>query len=458
MRHYALMVVGGGTGGLRTAISAAQEGFKTVLIEPSVLGGTCLNHGCIPTKALLYSAHVYQLINKASIFGIRASAVKPDFKAIMKRMHGIVQEGQSHIYKSIRKMRNLTLIRKPARFLSKNVVQAGEERLSADRIIIATGSKSMFIPIPGLTATPYWISDDVLNLKKLPKSVILIGGGYISMEFATFFNDLGSKVIVLERLPHVLPLLDEDVAAYVTWCYEKEGVEIHTNVNILHVQERNGKKTVAANDVRNPKSKQTNYQADELLLAIGRVPNTDGLDLEKARVKLGERKNIEVNDYLQTSNPSIYAMGDVTGKAPFAHAVKRESKLLLDNLLHRKKNKIMLDLVPYAVFTNPPIAGVGLTEKEAKERKYAYAVMKAPYASTGRARIIEDDRGFVKVIYDKKTRKLLGCTIIGPNADDLIHEYVAVMSSASPTIDVIQKTIHIHPTLSEVNDSLEPDE
>ena len=297
-------------------------------------------------------------------------------------------------------------------------------------------------------------SDDVLKLEKLPKSLIIIGGGYISMELATFFIGLGCKVTILERLPRCLAVLDQDITDYLTQGYIEEGVEIHTNVNIMQIKKQKGKIVVEANDVRDPNSKKVIYKAEKLLLSVGRSPNIEGLNLETAGVKLDARKAIDVNQFMQTSNPNIYAIGDVNGKGPFAHGAKRESKVCLEHSFGGTSMSINYDLMPYAVFTDPPIAGIGLGEQQAKDKGYDTGILKAEFKRAGRATIIGDIRGFVKVVYDKKTDKIVGAFIIGPNADDIIHEFVALMNSASPTTDVLREMIHIHPTLSEVMEAL----
>lgn len=450
---FDFMVIGGGTGGLRTALYAASHGKKTVMIEPGAIGGTCLNYGCIPTKALLQSVHIYHLAKNAKEFGINVSKVSYSFKGIMKRMKEIVKDGQDHIKESV-KAPNLTVIRKPAKFLSSNTVQAGNETYQADKIVIATGSRSTVFPIPGLDKAGYMTSDDVLKLEKLPKSLIIIGGGYISMELATFFNGLGCKVTILERLPRCLAVLDQDITDYLTQGYIDEDVDIHTNVNIIQIKKQKGKITVETNDVRNPNSKKVTYKAEKILLSVGRSPNTEGLNLDATGVKLTEKKFIDVNQYQQTSNPNIYAIGDVTGKGPFAHGAKRASKVCLEHAFGGTSMTVNYDLMPYAVFTDPPIAGIGLGEQQAKDKGYDVGILKAEFKRAGRATIIGDTRGFVKVVYDKKTDKIVGAFIIGPNADDIIHEFVALMNSASPTTDVLRDMIHIHPTLSEVMEAL----
>lgn len=448
-KKYDLMVIGGGTAGLRAALRAVSHGHKTILIEPYELGGTCLNKGCIPTKAMLYASELYKKTLNLKKYGIETSNVKINFPKLMDRVCSIIDEGQVHIKKSVKNC-ELEIVKEKAVFVNKDTVKAGKREISARKIIICTGAKTFVPPIKGIDKVEYMISDDAVKLRKLPKSIVIIGGGYISMEFARFFNQLGSKVTILERESRILGILDDDIAEALHEFYSEEKVNIVTNANILEVR----KGQVIINDVRYPKSKKKTIIYDKILVAAGRMPNSKELNLEAAGIKTGKRGDILINDYLQTTNSKVYAIGDVNGKAMFAHAAKRETKIAIENALHYKKEKMGFDLMPWAMFSDPPISGIGLNEAQAKEKGFRTGILKADFSRAGRATVNGDTRGFVKVIYNKFNKKILGCFIIGPNADDLIHEFVAVMNSKSPTIDVIRKTIHVHPTLSEVMESL----
>ena len=433
-----VIVIGGGTAGLRTSLALAKS-VQVILIEPGVLGGTCLNTGCIPTKAMLHASHSYKKAQEMAKFGITCSP-KVNFTKLMSRVNSFPEKGQVHIQKSIKKYDNLSLIKGKAVFVNKNTVRVGNKKYSADKVIICTGSTNFIPPIRGLTN--YLDNESILRLKKLPKSVIMVGGGYISMEFATFFNDLGSKVTVLELLPNILTMLDDDIIEIVNNVYKEKGVDIITNAKVTEIKD----KVYYEKD-----GKISSVKAGKIFVATGRKPNTKYLNLEAAGINTGKHGEIIVNDYLETSNNNVYALGDCIGKAMFAHACKRESKLVVNSILNNKKEKMPFSLVPWAVFLGIPIAGVGLNEKEAKKKKIAYEIMSAKFSRTGRASIIDEPEGFVKILHSKG--KILGCTIIGENADDIIHEIVAVMNS-NGKVDSITKAIHIHPTLSEVMENL----
>ncbi|MDA1196703.1 MAG: dihydrolipoyl dehydrogenase [Nanoarchaeota archaeon] len=450
--QYDVMVIGGGTAGLKIAIHAASSKLKTVMIDPGALGGTCLNTGCIPSKVMLQTSHLFHQTNNLEEFGITVKEVKFDFAKVLARAQGMVDYGQKSI-EMIIKNPNLTTIREPAEFINNNTVKAGNAEVSAKTIIISTGSKNFIPPIKGLDTIDYITNENMLKTKAFPKKVVCIGGGYIAMEYATFFNELGSQVTVLERMPEILTLIDEDITSTLHKAYEEEGMTIKTGINIIEVNQEKNKKTITFNNVDDKNSKPETIEADAIIVATGRIPNTDGLQLEKAGIKLNDRKGIKINEQFQTTNKNVYAIGDVIGDALFAHAASREAHIIIENIFNKAKRTLNFNLMPWTVFTNPPISGIGLSEKEAKEKKIEYRLFRANFARAAKTRIEGDSRGFMKIVVDKKGT-MLGVTMMGLRADELIHEYVAVMNSSSPTIETIQNTIHIHPTIAEVADTL----
>jgi len=442
-----VIIIGGGTAGLRLAMKLTNAGKSVALFETGNLGGlggTCLNVGCIPTKALLHASSLFRESKDLAKFGIKVNS-EFNFRKLVERVKGIVKEGQDHIKKSI-KRKNLTVVMKAASFINEDTVKAGNVTCSADHIIISTGSKNAIPPIKGLDRVPFLTNETVLDMKRFPKSIIMIGGGYICMEFATFFRELGAKVTILEKAPDILMMLDEDVREELKSLYKD--MTIHTDADIHECRKK--KQFEVDYTV---KGKKLKIKADALFVSTGRVPNTEHLDLKNAGVEVDHHCNIIVNEKLQTTNRKIYAVGDCNGKAMFAHAAKRESAIVLHNILNEQKQEMFHDLIPWAVFTHPPIAGVGMNIHMVESKGIPYEVKKS-YFTIGRAEIIAHTDGFVKVIIEKGTGKILGAFIIGINADDMIHEFVAVMNSASPTFETIKKTIHVHPTLSEVMENL----
>ncbi|MFC1648224.1 dihydrolipoyl dehydrogenase [Nanoarchaeota archaeon] len=444
MAEYEVIIIGGGTSGLKAAIISANTGYNTLLIEPNDLGGTCLNTGCIPTKTLLHAAEVYNLIKESGELGIKAKP-KFDYDKVVGRAKSIVKRGRKGAENSVEKNQNLTLLKGHARFKDKRTVRVGEEEFSANKMLIATGTRNWVPEITGLKETGYYDHTNILDAKQ-PKSIILIGGGYISCEFACFFASFGIPVMILEKKERILPYLEKEVTDVAHAALEELGVKIFTNVDIKEVNGKNGKRVEVVAD--------RTYEAQCLLVSTGRRANTDDMKLDKADVKTDEHGFIKVNAHMQTSNDNIYAVGDVNGTSLFAHTAKKEAKVALENALLKGKAKINHNLIPWAVFTFPSIAGVGLTEEEAKKKHKKVGIMKADFAKLGKAKILRQETGFVKVVFDQQSREILGAAIIGPDAHNLIHEFAALLNMPQHKIDDFLETVHTHPTLSEIMDSL----
>ena len=449
--HFDIIIIGGGTAGLKAALDCTKRKLKVAMIDPGMLGGTCLNTGCIPSKAMLHASHLYKQLHGLDQFGISVQDPKVDFPKLMRRVQGMVDYGQQHIKFSI-KNSYLATFKEKASFEGKTIVRAGKELLASEHILLSTGSRNRALPIKGLESIRYYTNENMMSMKTLPKSLILIGGGYISMEYATFFNELGSKVTVVESMPQILGMLDGDVANGYMEISVKDGISVRTNTKVVEVREKGNHKEVIVEE-QNTKKGMT-FQAEEIVVAVGRVPNTESLNLEAAGIKIAPHGGIAVNEFMQTSNPRVYAVGDVTGQAMFAHSATREAHIALANMLDNKKLKANNTLVPWVAFTDPPISGIGLSEKETKEKKLPYSVWKANFARAGRTRIMEESSGFAKLIVNKKTNHIEGAVLVGARSDDLIHEIAAIMNSASPTLETLQKTIHVHPTVSEVFEAL----
>ncbi|MDO8480927.1 MAG: NAD(P)/FAD-dependent oxidoreductase [Nanoarchaeota archaeon] len=435
--NYDVILIGGGTAGLAGALRLAEAGKEVLLAEPKALGGTCLNTGCIPSKAMLHASEVFVQCGKAGELGILARP-RVDFKKLMARVRGFVSEGQEGIRQSM-PHRNLTVLRHKARLVGKRSVEIAGKTYSAKRIIIATGSVNLNPAIPGLDAAKHYTNENILTLKKLPKRVLCVGGGYISMEYATFFSQLGSKVTILEAGAHVLGMLDDDARKELLGA--NTALNIVTKTNIRRIRESRGTIIVDL--------PTRSFTGDALIVAAGRVPHTAGLNLASAGVDTDERGAIKVDEQFRTANRRVYAVGDCTGRAMFAHTAKREIDFVIHRLLNTESRIPDLGLVPWVVFTSPPVAGVGLSEREAKKKGFHTGTLKAPFSYVGRAAILGQERGFAKLVYDLKTGKILGSTIVGPRADDLIHELTALMNM-NATVRDLRMVIHAHPTLSEI--------
>ncbi len=434
---YDLLVIGGGPAGYIAAIRAAQLGAKVALIEKEELGGTCLNHGCIPTKALLASADVYHKIAGAKSFGITVDGFSIDFSAVIDRKDRIVNRLRLGIG-SILKSYNIEVIKGTASFTGGSSVMAGDRFIAFKKCIIATGSVSVNIPGLETNGKDIITSTEILNMKTLPASLLIIGGGVIGIEFASLFSCLGVKVTVVEALNKILPFEDQEIAASMSALLTKKGVELHTGAKVLKI-------TGTTAEIEK-EGKKFSVTADKILVSIGRKPNYEGLGLEKAGLAL-EKNRLKVNEKLETNVRGIYAVGDAASKYMLAYVASAEGIVAAENACG-KDSKIDHKIIPTCVFTSPEIAHVGLTEAEAKEKGLKYRVGKFPFAASGRAHILNETDGFIKVLVDETTDGFLGVHIIGPEATEIIHSASIAMKLETTTKEM-ERIIFNHPTLSE---------
>lgn len=443
MKKFDLIVIGAGSG-LNISSAAADQGLKVAIVEKGPMGGTCLNRGCIPSKMLIHSADVVETIERAKIFGINPKGYTINFKKIIERASNTVDKDARDIEKGIRADKNTTLYKTEGKFIGNKTLKVGKETIKANKIVIAAGTRPFIPPIEGLKDVNYLTSKEALRLKKLPKSMIIIGGGYIAAELAHFFGSLGTKITIIQRNPNLIPNEDEEIKKRFTKIFRKKYniLTEHTAVkvskkgkNFIVVVEKNGKRKKIV--------------SEQLLVATGRVPNTDILDIKKTGVNVNGRGYVKVNRYMETNVKGIWALGDIAGIYLFKHSANLEAQYVYNNIFY-KKTKINYHAMPHAIFSSPQIAGVGFTEQELKGGKIPYAVGKYSYINSGMGIALEDKEGFVKIYADKKTKKILGCHIIGTEASTLIHEVIVAMKSGNGTIDNIKNTVHIHPALSEV--------
>src|SRR3989442_1827674 len=437
---FDVVVIGGGPGGYVAALRAAQLGARTAIVEKDRMGGTCLVRGCIPTKALLQSSELYTLAKAGQPFGRVADNIRFDWPAAQKRKGQVVDQLVKGV-EGLLKAGGITSFKGSARLAGKGVVDVSGEQLQAKDIVIATGSTVARIPLPGAELTID--SDEILELKEVPRRLAVIGGGVVGMEFAAMFAALGSKVTVLEILPQVLAMVDSDLVAVYTKLLSGLGGEIHTNSKVSRVVKQNGGLQVQFSTGGEGGA----VDADQVLLAVGRTPYTQGLDAEKAGVKL-DRGRVVVDDHLRTSADGVWAIGDVIGGIMLAHVASYEGVCAVENIAGHGDRVPDYHAAPNCVYTDPEIAHVGLGEKEAKDKGIAVKVGKFPFAAAGRALTLGQTEGFVKVIADAESGKLLGAHIIGPRATDLIAEATLAIQNGL-TLEQIDLTIHAHPTLPE---------
>ncbi len=444
MNTFDLIVIGAGSG-LDVAVQAAQQGLKTAIIEEGPLGGTCLNRGCIPSKMVIHAADVAEEIQKSAVFGVHSRITRIDFKRVTGRASNLIDEDAKEIEQGLRRGKNPVLFRTRAKFIAPYTLQVGKEKITGKKIVIAAGARPNIPPIRGLDKVHYMTSTEALRQTKLPKSLVVIGGGYIGAELGHFYAALGTKVTILQRGPLLIPREDKDVAELFTTLWKnKRGV--FCNCAVIKVEKKG--RTIIVYGQQGGKTKT--FRGDALLVAAGLKPNTDTLEVEKARVTVNERGFIVVNKFLETSVKNIWALGDIAGIYLFKHSANLEAAYVLNNMVGTKK-AVDYYPMPHAIFTHPQIAGVGLTEQECQQQKKDYAVGKYEYRNTGMGAALEEKDGFIKFIVDRKTKEILGCHIIGPDASTLIHEVVIVMKAdRKKALEILQTAVHVHPALSEV--------
>ncbi|MBS3101862.1 dihydrolipoyl dehydrogenase [Candidatus Woesearchaeota archaeon] len=443
MKKFGLIVIGAGSG-LNVSSAAADKGIKVAVVENGPMGGTCLNRGCIPSKMLIHSADVAEIIKSSKKFGIESKINKINFRKIVDRVSKIVDKDAKGIEEGIKADKNTTLYKTEGKFVGFKTLKVGKETITADKIVIAAGTRPFIPKIEGLSDVDFITSDGALRLKKLPKTMTVIGGGYIAAELAHFFGSLGAKITIIQHNELLVPNEDIEIAEKFTEIFRKK-YNVLLGYNAVKVS-RKGKNFVVIAEKNGKKKK---IISEQLLVAAGRIPNTDILDVKKTDVRINDRGFVNVNEFMETNVKGVWALGDIAGKFLFKHSANLEANYVYNNIFHEKR-KIDYRAMPHAIFTSPQIAGVGYTERELKEKKISYAIGKYSYMNTGMGLALQDKDGFVKILAHKKTRKILGCHIIGTDASTLIQEVIVAMKSGNGTVDNIRNAVHVHPALSEV--------
>ncbi|MBL9209554.1 MAG: dihydrolipoyl dehydrogenase [Opitutaceae bacterium] len=447
--EYDLIVIGGGPAGYAGAIRAGQLGRKVACIELERAGGTCLNWGCIPTKALLKSAEFYRSLQKAESFGVSAKQVGFDFAKVMDRSRGVAGQMAKGVEFLFRKNKVDYFVGRAQVTVPGMVeITSGEHKgkfFKTKNVLLATGCKPRRLPDVPVDGVRVLTSREALEPRPTPpKSIVIIGAGAIGVEFAYFYNAFGSKVTLVEMLPQIVPVEDEDVAKALQRSFEKQGIVVHVNTKVENV--RVGKDKVELSLVKAGESNSTEVEAEALLVAIGVTPNLEGALSAKVKVDL-ERGYVKVNDNYESSVKGIYAAGDIIGPPWLAHVATFEAVNAVNAMFgHHHAGRVKI--FPGATYCQPQIASTGLTEKAAKEKGLNYKVGKFPFTASGKAVAAGDAEGFVKVITDTKTGEIYGAHIIGNEAPELIAEYVLAMNMEA-TVDEVHRSIHAHPTLSE---------
>ena len=461
-----IIIIGAGPGGYETALVAAKRGVEVVLIEAGPVGGTCLNEGCIPTKAFCKNAEVLDGLREAEAFGVTGLSYGFDFKAVAARKNAVVEQLRGGV-EGLLGHKNITLVRGKASFKDAHTVtvipafssvipsdaEESPQEYTADYIIISTGSVSASLPIPDADLPGILTSREILDIEEVPQRLCVIGGGVIGLEFASIFRSFGSEVTVVEYCKDILPRFDTDLAKRLKQSLGKRGIEINTQAQVTSITENSGEYTVTFTR----KGKEETIVADKVLMAVGRKANVASLNLADAGIEFTPR-GIVVNDVMQTNIPHIYAVGDINGKMMLAHAATFQGIVALDHIMG-VENDIDLSVMPAAVFTSPEAASVGKTEDECKEAGIPVRCLKSFFRANGKAVTMGETDGFCKIVVAAEPKegaespyepgRVIGCHLYGPHASDIVQEACAMITRKA-TLKEFQDVIHTHPTLTEV--------
>ena len=448
MAQFDLIILGGGPAGYVCAIRAAQLGLSTAVIEKDKLGGVCVNIGCIPTKALLHSAYVANLVNHdLKDLGVEVGTVKTDYGVAMRRSRKVAEQNSKGV-DFLMKKHKVTVIRGTGTLLPGRKVKVGADTHEAKKaVVLATGSRVKGIPQIGLelNGTTVFSSDEALFLEQAPASLAVLGAGAVGCEFADIFNAFGSKVTLIEALPRILPLEDAEASDAVAKVYRKRGIQTFAGAKVTKAAVGKDKVTLTLE----VGGKTESVEADRVLMAAGRAVNTENMGFKEAGVQLDERGFVKVNlKTLETTAPGVYAIGDVAGPPMLAHKGSREGVFVAELVAGQHPHPIRYDNVPSVTYCHPEVASIGLTEEQCKEKKLDYQVGRFPFSANGRARASNETDGFVKIIREKKYGEILGAHIVASHASEMIHE-LAVARENEYTVEEVELAIHAHPTLSE---------
>jgi dihydrolipoamide dehydrogenase len=445
---YDLIVLGGGMSGLPVALKSAHQGLETALVEQDLLGGTCLNRGCIPTKTMIRSAEVAHLARRADEFGIAIDGeVQANMEAVVERQQRVVESIREGAYSNVESTDGLDLIEGRGVFESATELSVGDRTLTAERIVLNTGACPVEPPIDGLDEVDTLDSTSALEVSDLPEQLAVVGGGYVGCEFAQMYARFGADVTVFQRGDRLLPAEDPDVSRVIENAFETEDIDVRTGTAVEELESTpNGARVIASADDTD------GVDVSHVLIAAGRRGNTEGIGIDEVGIELDDRGFVKVDEQFRTTTASVYAIGDVSGPPMFTHSARDDADLLYRHLVHGETIDATDRVVPHAVFTDPQVGHVGLTEQEATEQGYEVAVGRSDYAEQGKPKALGETEGFVKLVSDAETEEILGAHIVGEQGADIVHELVLAIELGATAEDVAN-TIHIHPTLPEVINS-----
>ena len=444
--HFDSIIIGAGQAGPTLASRLTQSGRNVAFIERKLFGGTCVNTGCTPTKAMVASAYVAQKARTAAAYGVTVQGqVSVDMRAVKARKDKIVADSRDGLESWLRGMKNCTVLIGNAQFESPKEVRVGDQFLTANEIFINVGGRAITPDFPGVADTPWMTNVGILDLETLPRHLVVVGGSYVGLEFAQIFRRFGSEVTVIEKAPRLVRREDEDVSASIKSFLEKEGIVVRLNAECIHLESRGDDIAVGVNCPDDG----TDSIGSHVLLAVGREPNTDDLGLEKAGIAHDDRGFITVDDQLRTNVPGIWALGDCNGRGAFTHTAYNDFEIVAANLLDKDPRRVTDRILCYALYTDPPLGRVGLTEHEVRKSGKPALIGTRPMTKVGRAVEKGETEGFMKVLVDATTKQILGASILGTGGDEAVHCILDTMYAKAPYTN-IQRAVHIHPTVSEL--------
>jgi pyruvate/2-oxoglutarate dehydrogenase complex dihydrolipoamide dehydrogenase (E3) component len=445
-KKFDAIIIGTGQSGPSLAVRLAKAGRKVAIIERKLFGGTCVNVGCIPSKTLIASARAAHVARRAKEFGVNFSGeVSVDMKRVKARKDEVVHQSNEGVTSWLEGTKNLTVIRGHARFESPKSVKVDENIYEGEQFFIDVGGRASIPKIEGLDSIPYLTNSSMMEVDFLPEHLVILGGSYIGLEFAQMYRRFGSKVTVIEKSPRIIVREDEEVSAEIQKFLEAEGVIFKLGTECKKASKQ-GESLIVDISIN---GKTEEISGSHLLVAVGRTPNTDDLGLDKAGIKTDARGFITVDDQLKTNVENVWAMGDVNGRGAFTHTSYNDYEIVAANLLDNDPRKVSDRILCYALYTDPPLGRIGMTETEVKKSGRKALIGKMQMARVGRARERSETTGFMKVLVDAETKKILGASLLGIEADEVVHLLLDVMYADAP-YTVIQRAVHIHPTVSEL--------
>ena len=446
MANYDAIIIGTGQSGPALALRLVAAGWKVAIIERKLFGGTCVNTGCTPTKTLVASAYAAHVVRRAADYGVRVEgAVKVDMKAVKARKDAVVALSRDGVEQSLKALEGCTVYEGHGRFVAEKKVAVNASELTADRIFINVGARAVIPPIPGLDHVPYLTNSSMMDVDFLPAHLIILGGSYVGLEFAQAYRRFGSEVTVAEAAPRLIAREDEDVSQAVADFLKEEGIDVRVSSKVIGVEKQGNSIAVKLDSA----GKNSQIVGTHLLVAVGRRPNTDDLGLDKAGIATDTRGYIQADDQLRTNIAGIWAMGDCNGRGAFTHTSWNDFQIVAANLLDNDRRRVSDRITAYALYTDPPLGRIGMTEAEVRKTGKPALLSTLAMERVSRAKERGETTGFMKILVDRDSKQILGASFLGLAGDEVIHCVLDAMYAKAP-YTVIQRAMHVHPTVSEL--------